>query len=145
VADINTDMPTLIAPLQSVAPLGAEHSSMWGYVKSAAKALKLGIETDPDPAEGRFVRSDQYNFLRVGIPAIHIKYGYKLADPNLKLFEKVKTFRENHYHKVSDNFNESFVWSAGAKYVQVNFLVSYAIAQSKKRPTFNKGDYFGIK
>jgi hypothetical protein len=145
VADINTDMPTIIAPLQSVAPLGAEHSTMWNYVAKAAKALDLKVEVDPDPSEGRFVRSDQYNFLRVGIPAIHIKYGYKYADPSLNLFEKVKMFRENHYHKPSDNFNESFVWSAGAKYVQVNFLVSHAVAQNKKRPKFNKGDFFGLK
>ncbi len=142
VADVNMDMPTIIAPLESVAPLGAEHSSLWNVVEQAATALNLKIETDPDPAEGRFVRSDQYNFLKAGIPALHIKYGYKFSNPDLHLFEKVKIFRENHYHKPSDNVNDSFVWAAGRKYAQVNFLVSYLVAQNPIRPNWLKGDFF---
>jgi Zn-dependent M28 family amino/carboxypeptidase len=145
VADINTDMPTIIAPLESVAPLGAEHSSMMKVVAEAAKLMNLKSEIDPDPAEGRFVRSDQYNFMKAGVPAIHIKYGYKYSNPALNLFEKVKIFRENHYHKPSDEVNDSFNWSAGRQYAQVNFLVSYIVAQSKKRPYFLRKDFFNPK
>ncbi len=142
VADVNTDMPTIIAPFESAAPLGAEHSSMQKTVEQAAGLINLRVEPDPDPAEGRFVRSDQYNFIKSGVPAIHIKYGYKYSNPALKLAEKVKVFRENHYHKPSDEVNDSFVWSAGRKFSQLNFLVSYIIAQTKQRPTFLKGDFF---
>ncbi|PKK37041.1 peptidase M28 [Siphonobacter sp. SORGH_AS_0500] len=145
VADINTDMPTLLAPLESVAPLGAEHSSLLTTVENAAQALHLQVETDPDPSEGRFVRSDQYNFVKAGIPALHIKYGYAKANPALNLAEKVRIWRDAHYHKVSDNLNDSFVWSAGVTYVQVNFLVSYQIAQNPVRPTWNKGDFFEVR
>ncbi len=142
VADVNTDMPTIIAPFESAAPLGAEHSSMQKTVEQAAGLINLRVEPDPDPAEGRFVRSDQYNFIKSGVPAIHIKYGYKYSNPALNLAEKVKVFRENHYHKPSDEVNDSFVWSAGRKFSQLNFLVSYIIAQTKQRPTFLKGDFF---
>ncbi len=145
VADINTDMPTLLAPLESVAPLGAEHSSLLKAVENAAQALHLEVETDPDPSEGRFVRSDQYNFVKAGIPALHIKYGYAKANPALNLAEKVKIWRDANYHKVSDNLNDSFVWSAGVTYVRVNFLVSYQIAQNPARPAWNKGDFFEVK
>lgn len=144
VADINTDMPTLLAPLESVAPLGAEHSSLLKVVEEAAKAVNLQVEPDPDPSEGRFVRSDQYNFVKAGIPALHIKYGYAKANPALNLAEKVKIWRDANYHKVSDNLNDSFVWSAGRKYVQVNFLISYLIAQNPVRPSWNKGDFFEV-
>ncbi|MES2797944.1 MAG: M20/M25/M40 family metallo-hydrolase [Bacteroidota bacterium] len=142
VADINTDMPTIIAPFESAAPLGAEHSSLQKTVEQAAKLLNIYVETDPEPTEGRFVRSDQYNFLKGGIPALHIKYGYKFSNPALGLAEKVKIFRENHYHKPSDEVNDSFVWAAGRKFAQLNFLVSYIVAQSKTRPNWNKGDFF---
>ena len=142
VADINTDMPTLLAPLESVAPLGAEHSSLQKVVETAANLVKLEIEPDPDPSEGRFVRSDQYNFVKAGIPALHIKYGYRFSNPSLNLAEKVKKWREAHYHKPSDELTNGFVWSASKKYVQVNFLVSYLISQSPARPTWNKGDFF---
>ncbi len=142
VADINTDMPTLLAPLESIAPLGAEHSSLQKVVEQAASLAKLEIEPDPDPSEGRFVRSDQYNFVKAGIPALHIKYGYRFSNPSLNLAEKVKKWREANYHKPSDEITNGFVWSASIKYVQVNFLTSYLIAQNFARPTWNKGDFF---
>ncbi|SDL99946.1 M20/M25/M40 family metallo-hydrolase [Siphonobacter aquaeclarae] len=143
VADVNTDMPTLLTPLESIAPLGAEHSSLMKVVEQAASLAHLQVEPDPDPAEGRFVRSDQYNFVKAGIPALHIKYGYAKGTPGLA--EKVKVWREAHYHKPSDELNDSFVWSAAQKYVEVNFLTSYLIAQNSKRPSWKKGDLFAVK
>lgn len=145
VADINTDMPTLLAPLESVAPLGAEHSSLQKVVETAASIVKLEVEPDPDPSEGRFVRSDQYNFVKAGIPALHIKYGYRFSNPSLNLAEKVKKWREAHYHKPSDEITNGFVWAAGKTYARVNFLVSYLIAQNPEKPTWNKGDFFEVK
>ncbi len=142
VAGINTDMPTLLAPLESVAPLGAEHSSLQAVVEEAARLVSLSVEPDPDPTEGRFVRSDQYNFVKAGIPALHIKYGYKKANPALNLAANVKTWREANYHRPSDNPDGFFVWSAGRKYAQVNFLISYLIAQATTRPTWKQGDFF---
>jgi hypothetical protein len=47
VADVNTDMPTVIAPLLSVVPVGAEHSSLMNNVKFAAGYLGLDVEKDP--------------------------------------------------------------------------------------------------
>ncbi len=42
VANINTDMPTIILPLLSIVPLGAEHSSLMKNVAFAASYLKSG-------------------------------------------------------------------------------------------------------
>ena len=145
VADVNTDMPTLIAPFESAAPLGAEHSSMQTTVEQAANLLNIKVEPDPDPAEGRFVRSDQYNFIKAGVPAIHIKYGYKYSNPALNLAEKVRVFREKNYHKPSDEVNDSFNWGAGRKFAQLNFLVSYIIAQTPQKPSFLPNDFFNPK
>nr|MCU0326844.1 M20/M25/M40 family metallo-hydrolase [Spirosomataceae bacterium] len=143
VADVNSDMPTIIAPLESITALGAEHSSLSGVVAQAASALDLEVEPDPEPTEGRFVRSDQYSFVKAGIPALHIKYGSKTYVPNVNLVEKVKKWREATYHKPADGFeNGIFVWSAGKKYSQLNFLVGYLIAQNTEKPTWKKGDFF---
>ncbi|MCP1381482.1 M20/M25/M40 family metallo-hydrolase [Runella salmonicolor] len=146
VANVNTDMPTIIAPLESISALGAEHSSLSTVVAQAAKALKLGVEPDLEPKEGRFVRSDQYSFVRAGIPALHVKYGSKTSLPNFNLLESVKKWREATYHKTADNFNGGmFYWSAGRKYAQLNFLIGYLIAQNPARPAWKKGDFFEVK
>jgi hypothetical protein len=144
VADINTDMPTLIAPLLSIEPLGAKHSSIMNEVQKAAAYLKLEVQEDHIPDQVRFVRSDQYSFIREGIPALHVKYGLKTNDPSVDLKKMIEEWTAAHYHKPSDEYREeSFNFDAAVTYVRFNYLVGYQIANAKKRPTWNKGDFFG--
>ena len=145
VADVNTDMPTVIAPLLSVVPLGAEHSSLMNNVKFAAGYLGLEVEKDPEPNENRFVRSDQYSFVMNGIPALHIKYGTKTNIPGFDLAAFVKQWRAKYYHQAADGINGIFNFTAAKTYVQLNFLISYSIAQTTVRPTWNEGDLFSKK
>lgn len=144
VADVNTDMPTVIAPLLSVVPLGAEHSTIMDHVKFAAKQLALDVEKDPEPNENRFVRSDQYSFVMNGIPALHIKYGNKSADPNFDMVKFVQAWRAKYYHQAADQIDGIFNFAAAKTYVQLNFLISYSIANTVARPKWNEGDLFGV-
>jgi hypothetical protein len=143
VVDVNTDMPTFLAQLESIAPLGAEHSTLDDITKKAANLLNLSIESDPEPTEGRFVRSDQYSFVKAGIPALHVKFGH--INSNKNLAEDVKKWRAAHYHRPSDQIKNGFVWSASRKYAQVNFLISYMAAQDKKRVAWKKDDFFYLR
>ncbi|TPG63605.1 M28 family peptidase [Hymenobacter nivis] len=146
VADVNTDMPTIIAPLLAVVPLGAQHSSLLQPVEAAAAYLGLAVEADPEPAQHRFIRSDQYSFVVQGVPALHLKYGNKTADGKNNLSEQVQKWRAVTYHKPQDNFaGGTFDWEAGRKYAQLNFLVGYQVAQAAARPTWNKDDFFGAR
>lgn len=143
VADVNTDMPTLIAPLLSVASLGAEHSSLVKNVDFACQQLGIVRQEDPMPEEVRFIRSDQYSFVQQGIPALHVKYGTLTKDNSFDLVEFTKKWRDENYHRPSDEITNNFDFDAARKYVQLNFLISYSIAQMRERPTWNKGDFFG--
>ena len=143
VANVNTDMPTVIAPLLSVVPLGAEHSSIMGNVQFAAAYLGLDVEKDPEPTENRFVRSDQYSFVMNGIPAVHIKCGTKTNIPGFDMIAFVKKWRAKYYHQAADGIDGIFNFAAAKTYVQLNFLISYSIAQTTVRPIWNAGDLFG--
>jgi hypothetical protein len=143
VADVNTDMPTVIAPLLSIVPLGAEHSSIMNNVKFAAGYLGLEVEKDPEPNENRFVRSDQYSFVKNGIPALHIKYGTKSNIPGFNLTDFVKQWRAKYYHQAADGMDGIFNFAAAKTYIQLNFLISYSIAQNSVRPKWNDKDPFG--
>ncbi|MES2275790.1 MAG: M28 family peptidase [Bacteroidota bacterium] len=142
VADVNTDMPTIIAPLLSVTALGAEHSSLAAVVDTAAAYMGMTVEPDPEPEQNRFVRSDQYSFVVHGIPALHIKYGARTPDGKNNLNEFVQKWRAKYYHKPQDDINGIFDFDAGRKYAQLNFLIGYVVANTTERPTWNKGDIF---
>ncbi|MBO0361013.1 M28 family peptidase [Hymenobacter sp. BT186] len=143
VANINTDMPTIIAPLLSVVALGAENSSLATPVAEATRMMSLSVEVDPEPAQNRFIRSDQYSFVTQGIPALHIKYGNKTADGRHNLSEQVQQWRARYYHKPQDDLNGIFDFEAGRQYAQLNFLIGYLIANEPQRPTWNAGNFFG--
>jgi len=142
VADVNTDMPTIIAPLLSITALGAEHSSLAKQVNQAATYLGITVEPDPEPTQARFTRSDQYSFVVNGIPALHVKYGNKTADGKNNLAEIVAPWRAKYYHKPQDDINGVFDFEAGKKYAQLNFLIGYLVAQDIKKPVWNTGDIF---
>ncbi|WP_457082556.1 M28 family peptidase [Hymenobacter sp. HD11105] len=143
VANINTDMPTIIASLLSVVALGAENSSLVGPATEAAQMLNLTLEPDPEPTENRFIRSDQYSFVAQGIPALHMKYGNKTADGKNNLSQQVQAWRAKYYHKPQDDINGVFDFEAGKKYAQLNFLIGYLVANDPQRPTWNPGNFFG--
>ena len=144
VADVNTDMPTLLAPLLSIEPLGAQHSTLMNEVKRAAGHLGLEVHEDHMPEQVRFVRSDQYSFIREGIPALHVKYGLKTNDPKVDLRKVIDVWTEAHYHKPSDEFSDAaFDFTAAATYVRLNFLIGWQVAMTDGRPQWVKGDFFG--
>lgn len=145
VANVNTDMPGIIAPLLSVTALGADHSTLVNPVNEAAAYFDLSVEPDPEPNENRFVRSDQYSFIKEGIPALHIKYGNKTADGKNNLDVFVKEWRAKYYHKPQDDINGIFDFEAGKKYAQLNFLIGYLVANELTRPSWNPGDIFEKK
>lgn len=145
VADINMDMPTIIAPLLSVVALGGQHSTLLGPVQRACAHLNIDLENDPEPEQNRFIRSDQYSFVTVGIPALHLKYGNKTADGRNNLSEDMQKWRAVTYHKPQDDINGRFDFDAGKKYVQLCFLIGYQVAQDPARPQWNKGDFFGLR
>jgi hypothetical protein len=66
----------------------------------------------------------------------------KTPDGKNNLNEFVQKWRAKYYHKPQDDINGIFDFDAGRKYAQLNFLIGYLVADTKERPTWNKGDIF---
>jgi hypothetical protein len=128
----------------SIVPHGASSSSLTHEVNQAAAYLNLEVQKDWEPEQRRIVRSDQYSFIREGIPALAIKPGLKTTDPSVDMKKKITDWIRDYYHKPADEYREdAFDWDGAITYVRLNFLVGYQVANTKKRPTWNKGDFFG--
>src|SRR4051812_24735837 len=81
VADINTDMFLPLYPLRSVIAFGLDESDLKDDLTASAKARGLAVLPDPDPKRNIFIRSDQYSFIRRGIPALMLMVGYEKGSP----------------------------------------------------------------
>ncbi|MCK0109762.1 M28 family peptidase [Flavobacteriaceae bacterium S0825] len=143
IANVNTDMPTLIAPMLSIEPLGAEQSSIMNLVERSAKQLNLRIDPDHMPEQVRFVRSDNLNFVLEGIPALRMKYGLKTETSETGLDSIINDFTKNHYHKPSDELNDDmFNFDAAKTYVRLQFMNSYLINDTEEKPAWNEDSFF---
>lgn len=144
VANVNMDEDQMLWPLEDIIPFGAEHSSLDGVMKRAADRMHLGLGPDPMPEEVVFIRSDQYSFVKQGIPAVFPVPGFKSSDPKYKPAEIFKNWEATRYHQPSDDMNQpGLLWDEAAKYARFVFLCGELIADDAQRPTWNKGDFFG--
>ena len=70
VADINVDMFLPIVPLKVLRVLGLNDSSLGDLTRQIAASHDVQVQPDPEPLRNLFIRSDQYNFIKRGIPSI---------------------------------------------------------------------------
>lgn len=145
VANINIDMPVLLAPSKDVVPVGVEHSSLKQVLDAAAKEIAVQQSPDPYPEEVVFVRSDQYAFIRTGVPAVYLMGGMVSADGERDPKRALQNFVRKHYHQPSDEASLPIVWSDAARLAALNARIARIVGDAKERPTWNAGDFFGGK
>jgi Zn-dependent M28 family amino/carboxypeptidase len=143
IANVNTDMFLMLFPFTDGVALGAEHSSLGPITDRAFQAVGLKRSADPAPEEVRFVRSDQYSFIKKGIPAIKLMAGFESKDPSINGAEATRTWLRTIYHSPQDENDQKMHWDSGIKIVQITFLIGYEAANEVARPTWNKDDFFG--
>ena len=144
VANVNMDEDLMLWPLRDIVAFGAEHSSLDAVVRKAAARMHLNESPDPNPEEVIFIRSDQYSFVKQGVPAIFPVPGFKSDDPKIKPTEIFKNWEQTRYHQPQDDMDQPGLdFDAAAKYARFVFLCGLLITEDSQRPTWNKGDFFG--
>lgn len=143
VADVNIDAPLGWWTPRDVVALGAEHSSLERDVRAAAAALGLSVSPDPNPDEVFFVRSDQYSFVKRGIPSVFPSVGQRDATGDTKANHATMTaWIREHYHQPSDEWRPDLDYAGMAVEVRYDFLIGLSIALDAARPVWNPGGAF---
>jgi len=138
VSVVDLDMPMLLYPFTDIVAFGGDHSTVARTIADAAKSMGVSVSQDPMPEEAIFVRSDHYRFVTRGIPGILLMTGYANGGE-----PKWKDFFAKHYHKPTDDLSQAILWDQGARYAELNYRISRALADADQRPLWYQGDYFG--
>jgi len=136
-------MPLVLYPIADVVAYGAENSTLSGPATAAATSVGLALSPDPMPEETIFVRSDQYSFVRKGVPSVYFSPGMRSADPAVDGPKLVREFLRDHYHRPSDDLRLPMDLAAIARYTKANVALGYAIAQDEAAPRWKAGNFFG--
>lgn len=143
VADVNIDELPMNYDSQDVIALGEDHSTLGKIVRQAAHQMNMEVTPDPEPEQGYFVRSDQYSFVRQGVPAVFLNEGFRTIDPKLNGKKIHDEWNLKIYHTPKDDMNQPLNFGAAARATRLNFLIGYLAAQAEERPQWNSGDFFG--
>jgi Zn-dependent M28 family amino/carboxypeptidase len=138
VADINVDMFLPIHPLKVLTVYGLEESDLGDRARDVAGAYGIRVEADPQPLRNAFIRSDQYNFIVHGIPALAMSVG-ATTDEERKLHKEWLT---NRYHAPSDDLNQPVDLSAAAAYEEVVRGLVIKAADDSRRPEWKSSSFF---
>jgi hypothetical protein len=140
VADVDIDMPVLTYEFTDVVAFGADRSGIGPAVRRAAGRVGLQLSSDPMPEEGLFTRSDHYRFVEVGVPAVFLMTGFQNGGE-----AAFRGFLANCYHKPCDDLSQPISYAAGARFARINYEITRELTDMARRPTWNKGDFFGVK
>jgi hypothetical protein len=139
VADLNLDMFLPLYALKVIEVQGLAESSLGESARAAAHTLGVDVQTDREPEQNRFIRSDQYSFIRKGIPALAFKFGYEFGSPE-------ETTRRNWvrdvYHKPNDDTSQPVNLEAAALFNRVIMALLQRVANDAARPAWNADSFF---
>jgi Zn-dependent M28 family amino/carboxypeptidase len=139
VADINIDMFLPIVPLKILSVYGFAETDLGDRVTRIAAAHGLIIQPDLEPLRNLFIRSDQYSFIRRGVPSITMKVGAAPNSPEAKI---TKDWLTNRYHAPSDDLSQPVDLAAAAGYEEVVRDLLIEEATNPNRPQWKSASFF---
>jgi Zn-dependent M28 family amino/carboxypeptidase len=139
VADINIDMFLPIVPLKVLKVPGLAESDLGDRVQEAAQPFGVRVQPDPEPLRNVFIRSDQYNFIRHGVPAVKLEVGYDPGAPEQKIF---KDWLTNRYHAPSDDLAQPVDLASAGLYEDILRQLLISVANTDARPKWKPDSFF---
>ena len=113
---------------RDVTILGGGETSLDRYYEAAAAAQGRYIFYDDDNSDGWFFRSDHYNFVKKGVPAIVLENGIHPVDPSRPNRYPMPVW----YHKPSDEYREDWDLSGTLANVNLIFSVGWSLSHAKE-------------
>lgn len=144
-ANLNLDMPLFLAPVRDVVAWGAEHSTLGAAIQAAAGRTGFTVSPDFMPEENLFVRSDQYAFIRQGVPALMLGTGRHGLEPGVDLAPAWQEFLRTRYHRPNDDLAQPIDWPSAGAYAAFATELVREIARMPEAPTWHPGNFFGEK
>jgi len=142
-ANLNYDGGNIWGHTHDVTYIGFGKSTISELVTMVA--AEQGRVTKPDQFadKGYFYRSDQFNFAKIGVPAMYLHTGTDFVDrPPEWGREQRNHYTEVNYHQPSDEYDPNWNFEGMVSDAALGFWVGLAVANADEMPTWNAGDEF---
>ncbi len=140
VANINMDVLNNKGKTKDVVVVGKGQSDLEDYLEETAKELNRRVGFETNPASGAYYRSDHFNFAKVGVPSLYMGSGRELL--NTAKASQGEDYVKNHYHRPSDEYNDSWNLEGAADDLKLLYLLGRKLANSNAWPVWKTGSEF---
>jgi Zn-dependent M28 family amino/carboxypeptidase len=142
-ANINIDGINIMGRARDLTYIGYGKSSLDGLVKGLAAAQGRVVRPDQFPDRGHFYRSDQFNFARIGVPAIYLEAGTDIVGHEAQWGrEKIEEYERLHYHQPSDELRDDWDLDGALDDVRLLLVAGLRVADARDLPAWKPGDEF---
>jgi Zn-dependent M28 family amino/carboxypeptidase len=142
-ANLNIDGLNIWGKTTDIGYIGLGKSTLDDVVTAVARAQGRQVTPDDRPDKGGFYRSDQFNFAKIGVPAVYLKAGVRHpghdVDWGRALHEK---YNDERYHQPSDQIDATWNLDGAVDDVQLMTVTLMRIADAPKMPAWRPGDEF---
>lgn len=142
-ANINYDSVNIWGHSHDVTYVGLGKSTIDQILTAFAKEQSRVVKPDQFADKGYFYRSDQFNFAKIGVPAMYLKAGTDFLDrPPEWGREQQDKHTEEDYHQPTDEYDPSWNFDGMVDDGLLGFWTGLAIADADEMPVWNAGDEF---
>jgi prolyl oligopeptidase len=123
--------------------IGKGRSTLDPYVEAIARTQGRVVTADQFPDRGFFYRSDQFNFAKVGVPALYLATGTDfIGQPPGWGEQQLEQYEAKNYHQPSDQIDGSWNFDGMIEDAQLGFHVGCNVANADEMPGWVAGDEF---
>jgi Zn-dependent M28 family amino/carboxypeptidase len=142
-AAINMDTMNPWGPTHDVEVIGYGSSTLEGILEEEAARQGRHVRPDASPELGYFYRSDHFEFVKQGVPALYTSGGIEYLDrPEGWGEERWARWTADDYHAVSDTVGDDWDLRGMAQDAQLLFRVGYRVARAAEWPEWYEGTEF---
>jgi Zn-dependent M28 family amino/carboxypeptidase len=142
-ANINYDSANVWGGTSDVTYIGKGKSTLDATADAVAAAQERIVLPDQLPDHGSFYRSDQFNFAKIGVPALYVSPGMNvIGKPEGWGKTQRDDYEARNYHQPSDEITPQWSFDGMVQDAQFGFWAGVAIANAPSMPMWVPGDEF---
>ena len=142
-ANLNYDGGNIWGDTHDVTFIGLGKSSIDQIMTAIAAEQGRVVKPDQFADRGYFYRSDQFNFAKIGVPAMYLDTGTDFVDRPAGWGEEQQNhYTDINYHQPSDEYDPSWNFDGMISDALLGYWTGLAIANADEMPGWNEGDEF---
>ena len=139
VANINLDTLRPLFPLRSLTTLALDETTLGDAARQVGESMNIRIKADSEPDRQLLRRSDQWNVLQAGIPALAFVFGFEPGSPDEAIYRRWYVER---YHSPADDLDQAWNPETAARFNDFFARLLETVANAPDRPAWKAGNTF---